>query len=339
LKKHLCSKGWAALLFPRMALPVCLLALPGAGFAATCTSAAEMLPTDRDPLAAAAYRLALAVGQQDFTTLQASLLPAVASQWEGIRSAAEQAAPLLKGGQAQIRSLYLLDATTLTAPADTQFFCSDSTGALTVTLAMRALPPGRYAVVLVDAASAPMAGQMGLILAWEGGASGGWKLGGFSAREGSFDGHDGVWYWTRAREVAKSNLTWSAWYCYDAARYLLVPVDFLSSPNLDKLNQEQQQLKESPHDAFPYTIADGPRSWKIDAMGLDTTLHEADLGVTYESLGLADPAAARTEAVAVLSALLKVHPGLRENFHGLWAYAQKDGKRSFAIELPMAQIP
>ena len=72
---------------------------------------------------------------------------------------------------------------------------------------------------------------------------------------------------------------------------------------------------------------------------LDTTLNEPDLGVTYETMGVTDPAAARTEAAAVLSVLLKVHPGLKENFHGLWAYAMKDGKRTFALELPMGQIP
>jgi len=332
-------------LFPRsgrapLCLPVVLLlllAFARSGLAATCTSQAEIPPTDRDALAATAYRLAIAVGQQDFNTLQAALLPSVAAQWEGIRGAVELAAPLLKGGQVHLLNAYLLDASTLTAPADTQFFCSDATGSLTVTITMHALPPGRYAVVLAAAPGAPLDGQMGFILAFQAGA--GWKLGGFTAREGSLGGHDGVWYWSRAREVAKSNLGWSAWYCYDAARYLSVPVDFLSSPNLEKLSHEQDQLKDSPRDAFPYTLTDGPRSWRLDAVGLDTTLHEADLGVTYESIGVTDPAASRTEAVAVLSALLKVHPGLRQNFHGLWAYAMKDGKRTFAIELPMAQIP
>ena len=41
----------------------------------------------------------------------------------------------------------------------------------------------------------------------------------------------------------------------------------------------------------------------------------------------------------MLSALLKAQPRLRENFHGLWAYAIKNGKQSTVIELPMAQIP
>ena len=75
--------------------------------------------------------------------------------------------PVVKGGQVQLRNLYLLDALALTAPADTQFFCSNASGSLTVTLIMRALPPGRYAVVLADAAGAPLAGQIGLVLAWD----------------------------------------------------------------------------------------------------------------------------------------------------------------------------
>jgi hypothetical protein len=158
-------------------------------------------------------------------------------------------------------------------------------------------------------------------------------------RQGLFDGHDGVWYWTRARELAKADQPWSAWYCYEAARYLQVPVDFLSSTNLEKLNQEQAQIKGSPQDAFPLTLQDGARTWKIDAVRLDASLRQADLGVTYESTGVTDPAALRTEAIAVLSALLKAQPGLRTNFHGLWAYAVKDGKRTPVMELPMGQIP
>ena len=317
-----------------------LLAVPMASLAANCNTQAELLPQDRNALAATAGRLSDAVLQQDYAALKAALLPAVAQEWEGIRGVVEQTTPLLKGGQVQLRSLYLLDASSQVAPADTQFFCSNASGSLTVTITMRALPPGRYALVLADAAGAPLGGQLGLILAWDGRSpSPGWKLGGLSVRQGIIDGHDGVWYWSRARELAKADLPWSAWYCYEAARSLLVPVDFLSSPNLEKLAGEQAQLKNSPLDAFPYSIPDGPRTWKIDAVRLDTTLRQADLGVTYESTGVTDSAALRTEAVAVLSALLKAQPGLRESFHGFWAYAVRDGKPTPVIELPMAQIP
>ena len=137
----------------------------------------------------------------------------------------------------------------------------------------------------------------------------------------------------------KADQPWPAWFSYETARYLLLPVDFISSPNSEKLGQEQAQIKNSPQDAFPYTLQEGDRTWKIDSVRLDASLRQPDLAVTYESTGVSDPAAVRTEAGAVLSALLKAQPGLRQTFHGLWAVAMKDGKRTPVIELPMAQIP
>jgi hypothetical protein len=314
-----------------------LLSAPWTARAASCTPEPELGSLDRDALSAIVTKVANAVMAQDESTLQSVLLPQEASQWDGIRATVEQAAPLLKGGHFQLRNLYLLDASEQTATADTQFFCSNASGSLTVTLNMSALPPGRYAVVLADAAGAPLAGQIGIVLAWDGAATA-WKLAGLTIRPGVFDGHDGVWYWVRGRSLAKAD-PWSAWYSYDAARYLLLPVDFLSSPNLEKLRQEQALIMPSPQNAFPLSLPDGDRTWKIEAVGFDPTLHEADLGVVYQSTGVTDPAALRTEATAVLSAFLKTQPGIRANFHGLWAYAEKDGKRTPVMELPMNKIP
>jgi hypothetical protein len=321
-----------------------LVAWPLESRAASCTTQGELQAQDRNALTLAAGRLAVAVLGQDYATLQAALLPVEAGDWSEIHDSVELGAPLVKGGQVQVRNVYLLDASTLTAPADTQFFCSNASGSLTVTMNMRALPAGRYAVVLADAAGAPQGGQLGIVLAWDPtGATPAWKLAGLTVRQGNFGGHDGVWYWSRARELVKEDQprtnSWPAWFSYEAARYLLLPVDFISSPNLEKLGQEQAQIKDSPQDVFPYALQEGDRTWKIDSVRLDASLREPDLAVTYESTGVTDPAAARTEAVAVLSALLKAQPGLRQNFHGLWAIAMKDGKRSPVIELPMAQIP
>jgi hypothetical protein len=299
-----------------------------------------MTPEDRGTLASIGEQLSDAVLRQDLSALQSVLLPAVTGQWDGIRGAVEAAAPLVKGGKVQLRNMYLLDAASLTAPADTQFFCSNAAGSMMVTINMHALPPGKYALILSDATGAALAGQMGFILVWDTTGTPGWKLGGFSARQGAFNGHDAVWYWTRARELTRGNLPWAAFYTYETARYLELPVDFLSSPNLDKLGQEQAQIKGAPTaDTFPYSVTSGDRTWKIEGVRLDASLHEADLGVTYDSTGSTDPAVLRTEAIAVLGALLKAQPGLRENFHGMWAYASVNGKASPVMELPMAQIP
>ncbi len=321
----------------KMLTAAALLLAPLGSMAASCTAQAELGSLDRDALTAIAGRLANAVLGQNYSALQADLLPEEASQWEGIRSGVDQGAPLVKGGQFQLRNVYLLDASDQTTPQNTQFFCSNSTGSLTVTVNMNALPPGRYAVVLADAQGAPLAGQMGLVLAWDGAATA-WKLAGLTIRPGTFDGHDGVWYWARGRELAKPD-PWSAWYCYEAARYLLLPVDFLSSPNLERLGKEQSDISPSPPSQLPLSLPDGDRTWKIERVELDPSLHEPDLGVVYQSTGVTDPAALRTEATAVMSAFLKAQPGIKANFHGLWAYAEKDGKQTPVMELPMKQIP
>lgn len=312
-----------------------LFVVPAASQAATCTAQGELSPQDRVMLSNVAGSIADAVINQDTTTLRAALFPAEASDWDNIRRAIEQAGPLVKGGKTQLRNLYLLDASMQTTPTDTQFFCSNANGTLTVTVNMHALPPGRYAVVIADAVGAQYAGQMGIVLAWDGSS---WRFAGLSTHQGVFDGHDGVWYWSRARGLAKVD-PWSAWYSYDAARFLLLPFDFISSPNLEKLRKEQSSIANSPQTAFPYSLTAGDRTWKVNAVVLDPSLAEPDLAIVYESSGVTDPAAQRTEATAVFSAFLKAQPGIRANFHGLWAYAMINGKRTPIIELPMTQIP
>ena len=314
-----------------------VLSIPAAAMAATCTMQDEMPPRDRDALAAAGMRLSEAVTGQNLAALRADLFPAEASSWDSIQAAAQQAGPLTAGGRLLFRDAFLLDASSQAAPADTEFFCANGSGSMNLTISMRDLPPGRYALLLADALGAPQAGQLSLVLAWNASTSA-WQLAGLSARPGAFDNHDGDWYWKRARALAKAD-PWSAWYSYDAAAYLLLPVDILSSPNLEKLRQEQSQIEPSPHSALPLSIPDGDRTWKIDSVILDPSLEQPDLGIAYESTGVTDPAALRTEATAVMSAFLKAQPGIRTNFHGLWAYAVKNGQRTPVMELPMGKIP
>lgn len=315
-----------------------LLAIPS--WALNCTTQGSLQPADRTALLAAGTTLANAVATQNFDLLQSSLLPAVTGDWEGIHAVAQRAKPMLQGGTLHWGDGYLLDATDLKAPADTQFFCTNADSQVTITINLHSLPPGRYSLMIGDYEAAPLAGQLALILGLDANDNK-WKLGGLFAREGALDGHDGVWYWTHARELAGKKAEWAAWFSYDVARWLLLPVDFLSSPHLEKLNREQSQAGSNPADSMPLTVigSDAGKTWKITALHLDTTLHNADLALVYEGTGQTDPQAARAEAIAVMSALLKAHPELRQNFHGLWAYAERDGRQSYAIELAMPQIP
>jgi hypothetical protein len=304
--------------------------------ALSCTTQSGLKPDDRRMILEAGNTLAADLSAQKLDALQAALLPSVTGDWDGIREVAQSAKPLLQGGTVEWGDAYLLDATELKGPTDSQFFCTNADSQATMTINLRNLPPGKFVLLIGDAAGAPLAGQVALILGLDGTQ---WKLGGIFAREGALDGHDGVWYWTQARKQTSAKQAWSAWFSYDMARWLLLPVDFLSSPHLEKLNREQQ-TGTNPASTLPFTLnGEGGKSWKINSLRIDTTLHHADLALVYETQGQPDAAASRTETVAVMSAFLKAHPEIRENFHGLWAYAEKDGRQNYAIELAMPDIP
>ena len=222
-------------------ISLALLAMPLSAASATCTTQAELQPQDRSALAAIAQRLAVAVVQQDFSTLQAQLLPAVSSEWDGIHNEAEVGAPLLKGGQPELQSIYLLDASNQTAPSDTQFFCSNQSGSLTVTINI--CTPYRlvqYAVVLANATGAQL-GRADRHCPGVGphrrhkpdGSSSGLSV----LRQGIIDGHDGVWYWSHARAEAGTQAPWRLPGIAMTWRAIfLLPVDFISSPNMQKLD-------------------------------------------------------------------------------------------------------
>jgi hypothetical protein len=266
----------------------------------------------------------------------------------------------LKGATVSVENLYLLHAADLKAGDDeADFFCSVPGSQLLVTVSVPQLPAGEYALALVHANGVAKPEQMGMILArgpgtqagsgtQAGGAQSGaaaapsgWQLAGFFARPLTIAGHDGVWYWTRARELGKAQQRWSAYFYYQSAQFLLTPVDFLSSPNLAKLEREAAGVKPDglPEGASTMTLASGEQSFAITSLRTDGALGGLDLVIHYNAnAGNVDPVFARGQAVALMQAMLKQHAELRANFHGLWVYADSPGHQSFAVELPMEQI-
>jgi hypothetical protein len=181
--------------------------------------------------------------------------------------------------------------------------------------------------------------QISLILQNDPEGSQQWKLAGLFVRPLTEAGHDGLWYWKQARDFAGRKQNWNAYFYYQTAAFLLDPVDFLTSPNLQKLQKEAQAVKpvELPGET-PLEIEAGGQSLEITAIRTQTFENGLDLVVNYKAKGVSDPVATRTQIVALMKALLTQHPELRTGFHGLWVYAYSDNGQPFAIELPMNQI-
>ncbi|HVJ09870.1 MAG TPA: hypothetical protein VM554_15940 [Acidisarcina sp.] len=317
-------------------LAVVTMLYGGTAFAVTCITQAQMTVSQRSELQQAALHLGQLVQKGDTATIKTGTLPKVASQFEGIASGIQSSSPLIQGAALTVDQIYSLDASDLKQPQDTQFFCGVGGTPLAVALNFQQLPPGQYAFVILHATGVVQPQQMAFILANDGG----WKLAGFYVRPMLFAGHDGVWYWSQARDYAKKNQNWVAYFYYQTAQFLLIPVDFLGSPNLEKLQREQAAaLPSGLPGAQPMVLTLNGQSWNINSLRTDASLGGLDLVIHYQAQAGGDPVVSRQRAIEVMKAMLAAHPELRPAFHGLWVYADTPDHAEYAVELPMAQIP
>ncbi len=298
-----------------------------------------MTAAQRNGLEQAALRLADDFQTGNLAAIKAQTLSSVAAKFSGIADSIQAIQPFLRHATLTADSLYLLTATDLTAAQEAQFFCGVPGSPLIVTLTIPSLPPGQYALAIVHATGVEHPQQVSVILSEES-AGGGWKLAGFFSRPMTLGGHDGVWFWQQARTWAQKKQNWNAWFYYQTAQYLLNPVDFLSSPNLQKLRREAEGVEPGGlPGAQPMPLNGDRQSFEVTSLHTGELAGQLDLVVNFEGAPEKDPVAARAEVTAVMRALLHQHPELASAFHGLWVYATPPGGQPpFALELPMSQI-
>jgi hypothetical protein len=299
-----------------------------------------MTATDRTSLQGSARSILAQVQSGDEGAVQANTIPAVAADFNGIRSSIQYLHPLVQRAAITVDALYLLDASGDPAgEARTDFYC----GSPVVALNFTNLPPATYALAIVHATGVPQPQQVALILSKV--AGGRWLLAGFFDRPMVAAGHDGLWYWSSARQYAQTKMDWDAWLYYRMAANLLNPVEFLSSPNLEKLQHETDQVKPDNMpgaQALRITVHGG--TFTVTAIDTTTELGGLDLDVHYspdatQASQLQNPPMAREQVSAIMAALLELHPELSKAFHGIWVHADQGNASLFALELPMNQIP
>lgn len=307
--------------------------------AASCKTQSQMASTERDALSSVARGLVSKVQSGNVEALRASTIPAVAADFAGIAASVETLKPLVQRATITVNNLYALDSSTdLAGAARTDFYC----GTQVVVLNFNDLPPGTYALVILHATGVTNPQQISLILFET--ADHRWLLGGFFSRPMSEAGHDGLWYWTSARSYAKRGMNWDAWLYYRVAAYLLAPVEFLSSPNLEKLQHEADQVRpDSLSSTKPWMLTAHGSVFQVTTIGTTGIFGALDLEVHYtpdaaQITELRDPPSARRQVTRVMLALLELHPELRDAFHGIWVQADRDSASLFSLELPMTQI-
>lgn len=313
-------------------------ALPAWGV--SCTTESQMTSVQRSGLEQAARALAANVQSGNTEAVRAQTIAAVASQFGGIAQTIQTIDPDIHGAALTIDNLYLLDATDLKTPTDAQFFCGVAGSPLTVEVTIPNLPPGKYALAIMHATGVQKPQQLSLVLANDPAGSAEWKLAGFFTKPMTLVGHGGLWYWKEARDYASKKEDWAAWFYYQTAQFLLQPVDFLSSPNLEKLRKEAEQNQPGNlPGADPMRLSAGGQNYTVTNVYSGEFGNNLDLIVDYQGTPGLDPVAARAQVTSIMHTLLQQHPGLRDAFHGIWVRSMgANNQQLFALELPMNQI-
>lgn len=321
----------AGLLPLAMTLPV---------LAVNCTTQSQMSEAQRTALEQTTRTLAANIQSGNTNAVREQTIAAVASQFGGIANSIQAIDASIQKAAITVDTLYLLDATDLKGPEETQFFCGIAGSPLTVEITIPNLPPGKYAFALVHATGVPNPQQLSLVLANDPAGSTSWKLAGFFTKPMTLAGHDGLWFWRGARAMAAKKQMWGAWFYYQTAQLLLDPVDFLTSPNLQKLQRETEQARpDTLPGVEPMRIMFNGQTLNVTDVHVGEFAGKMDLIVAYEGAPTQDPVAARAQVTAVMRTLLQQHPELRDAFHGLWVHASAPNRPDwFALELPMDQI-
>ena len=318
-----------------------VLLLPAA-FADSCTTEGQMTATQRDDVSRVAKLLVGDVQNGDMQGLRNDTLTAVANDFTGIANSANALKPQIQQAGITVDALFLFDASQASAQGN-QFFCTPNGSTMTIVLNFSGLPPGKYALAILHATGVPKPQQISLILSQDQGGQ--WKLAGFFSKPMMLADHNGTWYWAHARQYQQQKQEWAAYFYYQIASFLVIPADFLTSPNVDKLRREASQVhpQNLPTDQ-PVTVQVNGVPFQIAKVDFSADLGPLDFVIHYtpsaqQAAELRNPVQARQQVVNLMNSILTMHPGLRTAFHGLWVFADANGGGTlFALELPMNQI-
>lgn len=338
--------------------------------AETCTTQSQMKPADRESIAAAARILSSNVQADDANAFRQHTTPELAKDFTVMTSLIANTSAKIAGARLVVDQVYLLDATNLKPRADStnpdaQFFCSLNNSIAEATFQFAALPPAQYAFAHVVAQVSTQPSQLSYLLHRDSNAA--WTVAGFYPKPLTAAGHDGLWYWTQARDQAKSKRLWTGYLFYKQAEALLQPAGFIGSTHLEKLRKESSEstppalssgidadtplvVRSSSGMEFRFTTfttddsLPGDRLYVVVHLAADPV---ADLAPTpapaatagnAKSTPTSAPTSAKERSSAAMAALLAAYPELRTSFGGVWVFAETPGKAPFVTEQAMADI-
>jgi len=288
--------------------------------AQTCSTGSDLDAATKSAIDSAATRYLDMSKNGDVAGLKANAIPQLGGDFASIEQAVVTNKPYLAGGQASIAGTYLLDASAAKAPLPrAEFYCGIFNSPDKLAFFISNLPPGRYAVVIQKVnGKDPI--TLTLVLQNLGGA---WKLAGYYPRLDAIAGHDGEWYLAKAREYKAKGYSHDAWFYYLTAWDLTAPVNFMSTPQLDKIADEMQAVRPSdlPSDSAPLSISANSKVFKITELAAVPVDNNLDLRIRYQNPNAGNSGIAFQDNMAVIKAMVAKYPELRDAFNSIIARA------------------
>lgn len=321
-------------------LVLLLAAMPLA--AQTCTTGNELDAATHSALESTARQYFNMAVRGDVFNLRQAAIPAIANDFTGIERAVLDNKAGLTGGQPSVRNLYLLDAPGTAPIASAEFYCGifGASGQTPNSAGFRIpnLPPGRYAVAIMETNGSTGAYMLTQVLQQIGGT---WKLAGFYAKPTQIGGHDVNWFINQARTYLGKGQSRDAFFYLMQARELAAPVPFMSTLQLERLYDEADKIapKDLPVSGSPVNLV-GPdgRSWQLMSAFPVVVDGKLNLVVKYQSPDVSDTTKTFQDNTAIMRALVARYPEFREAFEGLVARAVTPGGQDYGTLLAMKDI-
>ncbi len=305
--------------------------------AQTCLSGPDLDAATKGAIDNAAKQYLDMSKNGDVAGIKANSIPQITGDFSAIEQAVVTNKTYLAEGQATIAGTYLLDASQAKAALPrAEFYCGIYNSPDRLAFFIPNLPPGRYAIVIQKVnGKDPM--TLTLVLENVGAA---WKLAGYYPRLDEIGGHDGEWYLTKAREYKAKGQSHDAWFYYLTAWDLTAPVEFISTPQLDKIGDEMQSARPTdlPSEASPLSLSAGGKVFKVTELAAVPVDNNLDLRVRYTNAEAANSEAAFQDNMAVIKAIVAKYPELRDGFNAVIARAVDSSRHEYGSVLPMKDV-
>jgi hypothetical protein len=333
------GSGWK--MAARAMVLVALACCAASAYGQSCELGSDLDDAVRNAITTAAQRYFDMAAKADTASLKQNAIPSLAADFSGVENTIKDNQKQMAGAQATAKQVFELQAEGTAPLPRAEFYCGvfgkNGQTPGSAEFFLDNLPPGTYAVVVLDAASGQSHLSFSEVLQQAGTD---WKLGGLYVKPAQIAGHDSDWFLARARDSKSKGQALNAWLFFQQTRSMLSPLPFMSTLASDKIMEEMQgaQPADMPAHGKTADLVAGTATYKLTSAFPQAVGDDLDLVVKYQAADVSNTNAAYQSNVAVMKALVTAHPELRSAFAAVVARAVDPAGHDYGTLMAMGEI-